>query len=384
MRGKIHSGWTRAVLALAVAGGVGLGGMARGEDAATTSAPAKTAPASQPATRRVMPDVRPAVKDIMDGFKEAQAIVAVDGTYTDATRRAAALKKAGPALEKMLAGADNLKLVPQMASLKKEAEILADSMKAALGDEAIVASCKEKAAGTGADAQHARAVLVRGDYLQAGKDEAAQGKVIETFAKLIGEDPKNAELVYVLVRSHNETATTPKSADAIEAALKGNPTRDAKTALIQWAGDRKLAAMVNKPLVMKAMKYPDDGKEFSSDQYQGKVILVDFWATWCGPCIAGLPQVVAIYNKYHDKGLEVVGVSSDMDEEPLKDFLADHPDMTWVQLWNPKTPGPHPMGLGYGITSIPTMFLIDKKGVLRTVHAREEMDALIPKLLDEK
>ena len=121
--------------------------------------------------------------------------------------------------------------------------------------------------------------------------------------------------------------------------------------------------------------------------WKGKVILVDFWATWCGPCIAELPKVKKIYKDYHDKGLEILGVSCDSEAGELKGFIAKNPDMPWPQLFdaqqNPKLNW-HPLAKEYGINGIPTMFLIDKKGVVRTVEARQEFEELIPKMLQEK
>jgi len=55
-----------------------------------------------------------------------------------------------------------------------------------------------------------------------------------------------------------------------------------------------------------------DGKPFDISEYKGKVVIVDFWATWCGPCLAELPNLKKIYQKYHDRGLEIVGVISTM------------------------------------------------------------------------
>jgi peroxiredoxin len=99
-----------------------------------------------------------------------------------------------------------------------------------------------------------------------------------------------------------------------------------------------------------------------------------------------LPRVKKEYIEQHAKGLEILGVSCDRDAEALTAFLAKNKDMPWPQLFdakqNPKIEW-HPIAREWGINGIPTMFLIDKKGVLRTVTARENMEEMIPKLLAE-
>ena len=125
-----------------------------------------------------------------------------------------------------------------------------------------------------------------------------------------------------------------------------------------------------------------DGTAFSTDSLKGKVILVDLWATWCGPCVRELPHVAKIYQKYHDQGLEVVGVSCDRKAEDLKKFLESHKEFTWTQLYDPKLPE-WETAKQFGVLSIPRMFLIDKKGIVRTIDASEKMEEMIPKLLAE-
>src|SRR5271156_6014076 len=73
-----------------------------------------------------------------------------------------------------------------------------------------------------------------------------------------------------------------------------------------------------------------DGTEVDLSQMRGKVVLVDFWATWCGPCMREVPNVVAAYQKYHDQGFEVVGVSLDQDSQRMI-AVAREKGMTWPQ-----------------------------------------------------
>jgi len=103
-----------------------------------------------------------------------------------------------------------------------------------------------------------------------------------------------------------------------------------------------------------------EGKPLSIAKFKGKIVLVDFWATWCGPCVAELPNVLEAYKKYHDKGFEIIGVSLDKEEAVFKAFIAEK-GMTWSHYfdglgWNSK------LGKKYGIESIPTTFLLDREG----------------------
>ncbi len=103
-----------------------------------------------------------------------------------------------------------------------------------------------------------------------------------------------------------------------------------------------------------------EGKPLTLDAYKGKVVLLDFWATWCGPCVAELPNVLAAYQKYHGKGFEIIGISLDKDRAALSAFLKEN-KVTWQQYfdgqgWQNKLAQQH------GVMSIPTTYLLDGEG----------------------
>ena len=122
-----------------------------------------------------------------------------------------------------------------------------------------------------------------------------------------------------------------------------------------------------------------DGRAVDLAKLRGKVVLVDFWATWCPPCRGETPNVVATYQKYHDKGFEIVGISLDQDKAALKKYVADN-KMPWPQYFDGKG-WDSAIGTRFGIDSIPAMWLIGKDGVVATQDGRQDLDGQVSKLL---
>lgn len=155
---------------------------------------------------------------------------------------------------------------------------------------------------------------------------------------------------------------------------------------IKASAEKLLAAVRKLKLIGNPLEIEGtlvDGKKFDWSKYKGKVVLVDFWATWCGPCIAELPNVKETYEKYHDRGFDVVGISLDDDEQALKEFL-EAEQLPWPILFSsdPKATGwEHPMASYYGVSSIPATFLVGRDGKVVTLSARgEELGQLVAKL----
>ena len=159
-----------------------------------------------------------------------------------------------------------------------------------------------------------------------------------------------------------------------------------------YAADKDLAALkeyvetvvktsVGQNYIDFAMPTPD-GKEIKLSDYvaKNKYTLIDFWASWCGPCRMEMPNVVAAYAKYKAKGLEIVGVSLDSNLESWKKAIKDL-NITWPQMSDLK--GWKSAGAGlYGVRSIPATVLVDGQGKIVARNLRgEELDAKLGELL---
>jgi thiol-disulfide isomerase/thioredoxin len=125
-----------------------------------------------------------------------------------------------------------------------------------------------------------------------------------------------------------------------------------------------------------------DGREVDLAKLTGKVVLVEFWSTTCGPCIAEMPMVKAVYEKLHDRGFELVAVSLDDKESALRRFITEK-ELPWPQHFDGKG-WENQFAVRYGIFSIPTMWLVDKRGNLRDINARFDLERRVTLLLGEQ
>jgi peroxiredoxin len=129
-----------------------------------------------------------------------------------------------------------------------------------------------------------------------------------------------------------------------------------------------------------------DGKmlKLSDVLKKNKVVLLDFWASWCKPCRVENPYVVEIYRKYKDKGFQIIGISLDRPDARDKWLKAIKDDqLEWLHVSNLKY-WQDPVARLYGVTSIPSTFILDRNGVIRAKNLRrEKLDAKIKELLNE-
>jgi thiol-disulfide isomerase/thioredoxin len=154
--------------------------------------------------------------------------------------------------------------------------------------------------------------------------------------------------------------------------------------------DKQAAAnKIQEGLVAGAV-FPDfsetdlSGQPLSVASRKGKVVLVDFWATWCGPCKAELPNVIATYKKHHDEGFEIIGVSLDSDRDKLDAFLKQTDGMTWPQYFDGQGWG-NKLAAKYGVEAIPFAVLVGPDGKILGKELRgEELENAVTAALAKK
>jgi len=176
------------------------------------------------------------------------------------------------------------------------------------------------------------------------------------------EDPINAYKVFKQVNTEFPSI-----------ALNGN-SEDFLAMLKDQSGRKQI-----RDTFMPGATFPDfnekdlQDKEFSLAKFKGKVVLVDFWATWCPPCVASVPGIQKLYNKYHDKGFEVVGISLDEDKSALEKFVKLR-KMPWPQHFDGNR-FDGPLALKYGVDVAPTTYLLDRNGkIIKRITPADDLD----------
>lgn len=251
---------------------------------------------------------------------------------------------------------------------------LGDWKTAELGAEELIASAKadrEIALG-----HYDLALVFMDEGLQKHKDEYFS-RTHEECLKATPAGVKFPDAVLLDGRALAQLHQDDAAKDRFEQYLKMKPGDD--------PNHQRIARYIARPELARARMAPPfavtttDGKVLAMDDLQGKVVLIDFWATWCEPCREAMPHIRSVAKKFQGQPLVVLSVSLDNDEEKWKTYIAKN-EMTWPQYRDGGFTGS--VAKMFGVSSIPHTFTIDADGVLQEEHVGDaSIEGKLKKLL---
>jgi len=203
--------------------------------------------------------------------------------------------------------------------------------------------------------------------------KAAAGLIGAMVGRYRGSSGETASLVYaaILANRAKQSALREKLLDRLQADHADQPG----VAEFLRASGRSL--FTAKPFVAKLTRL-DGTKLVLPDDLTGKVVLVDFWATWCGPCRQSMPELKRLYEAHHGEGLEIVGINLETDRSTVEQFIKDY-KLPWIQTFSSQ--GNQAIARKYKVNAIPSLWLIGRDGKIITNSARQDTEALVSRAL---
>jgi len=247
-----------------------------------------------------------------------------------------------------------------------------------------------------------------------GQDAKAQGEC----EQYLSEHADDADALYFLATTTQDGADRAKAEAAVDRFIKAHPKDErgagllSRMTMMDGVSDDQRKEILNRLV----KDYPDSrvtgyakgqlrradaigkpfdlsftdtisGKPIAMNDLKGKVVVVDFWATWCGPCVAEMPTMKKLYAEYKPKGVEFIGISLDNPEangglSKLKEFVAKN-EIAWPQYYQGKG-WESEFSTSWGVNSIPCVFIVDADGNLASGDARGKLEDLLPKLIAKR
>jgi thiol-disulfide isomerase/thioredoxin len=200
---------------------------------------------------------------------------------------------------------------------------------------------------------------------------------MEEFLKLSPRDPRGADLLQTAI-DHTQDAA--KRSSLVERLTREYPDSSYAAML---RGPREPGEWVGKPFDLEFVD-AISGTPISMKKLKGKVVVIDFWATWCGPCVAEMPKMKELYARYSSQGVEFIGVSLDQPAEEgglqkLVSFVQEN-GIAWPQYYQGNG-WKSAFSSSWKINSIPRVFVVDPQGKLYSIDARGKLETIIPELL---
>jgi len=231
---------------------------------------------------------------------------------------------------------------------------------AELGAEEMVAEAQ--GAKDAALAHYQFAVVLLNEGIEKHKDDIF-GRAHDEITKALAAASNFPDAYYTDGKILAHLKRDDEAKASFEKYVKARPEGDANR--------QRAVRYIARPELARARMVPPfsvtgfDGHQISMDDLQGKVVLLDFWATWCGPCREALPHIQQVAKKFQGEPLVILSVSLDSDEQKWKDFITKN-EMTWPQYRDGSFNGP--VAKMFGVNAIPHTFTVDADGVLQEEH----------------
>ena len=299
-------------------------------------------PAAQPAASLAPSYVAPTDPKYLAAMAEAKQLL-LDRQYVFAIEK---YKKANK-----IAGGKDRDSLDKLLDLQFRFGEYKDAINSAAILESVATTPAEKSK---AETDRGEAIFLEaGDKNKIDKLQAADA----AFKAAIADNPKNGSAHFfdgkVLARMQQMDAASEQFKQCLSCVSPNDPSY---VRAQHFAENPQLStAKMAPPVVVTAL----DGSKFNLDEMGGRVVLIDFWATWCGPCNAELPHIKKIAKEFAGQPLVIISISWDSDETKWKDFIAKN-EMTWIQYRDAN----HELSKQFDVNAIPHYFTIDSDGVL--------------------